>query len=261
MSIKNVFNKIYRVKKGNVYWKHEHFLVVAHRGAAGYAPENTMAAFRKAVELKADFIELDIQMSKDGELVVIHDPTVDRTTNGVGEIRNLTYNEIKQLDAGKWFHKNFSGEKVPTLQEVLTEFSGKISFLIEIKNPNLYPEIVEKLTNILSEKQQTNDIIVQSFDFELLEKVHQQLPTLKLGLLVKYRIHGISNVQLKDWSKLVQYINPNKALITKNLVKRIHSYKMRVMPYTVRDKKSIKGLLDSKIDGVITDFPDYFIEE
>ncbi|MGM0875316.1 MAG: glycerophosphodiester phosphodiesterase [Bacillota bacterium] len=260
------FRQIYNVRPIKVGEKNNlnksSFLVVAHRGASGYAPENTMVAFKKAVELKADYIELDVQMTKDGELVVIHDPNVDRTTNSIGEIRELTYHEIKKLDAGQWFHKKFSGQRIPTLQEVITECYGKIGLLIEIKNPNLYPTIAERLASELKKNNlhspQNDEVIVQSFDFELLQKFKQIVPNVPVGLLVKYRVHGISNVQLKEWSSLVQYINPNKALITKKLVKRIHSYKIKVIPYTVRDKKSIKGLMDAKIDGIVTDYPDYF---
>ncbi|KKI90213.1 hypothetical protein WQ54_19685 [Bacillus sp. SA1-12] len=234
---------------------------IAHRGASGYAPENTMISFRKALELKADYIELDIQMTKDGEIVVIHDATVDRTTNSTGHVSDFTYEELKRLDAGEWFHKKFSGQRIPTFQEVINEFHGKIGFLIEIKHANLYPAIAERLAAELKrnslDSPGENKMIIQSFDFELLEKFNKLAPNVPLGLLVKYRVQGISNVQLKEWSKLVQYINPNKALVTKRLVNKIHSFHMKVMPYTARDKKAIKALKQAKVDGIITDFPDY----
>src|SRR5699024_7283151 len=98
---------------------------VAHRGASGHAPENTMAAFQKGFEMKADYIEIDVQMTKDGELIVIHDTTVDRTTNGTGNVGDLTFEEIKQLDAGSWFSDEYAGEKIPTFEEILDEFRGK----------------------------------------------------------------------------------------------------------------------------------------
>ncbi|MCM3440606.1 glycerophosphodiester phosphodiesterase [Metabacillus halosaccharovorans] len=237
-------------------------LVVAHRGASGYAPENTMAAFEKALQMKSDYLEIDIQMTKDEKLVVIHDPTVDRTTNGTGEVHQYTYEELRNLDAGGWFHKRFTGQYIPTLEEVIETYKNKMGLLVEIKNPVMYPNLILKLEEVMKkcnvDRPINNEIIIQSFDFEWLETFHKSLPNIPLGLLVKYRVHGISKVQLRDWSSLVQYINPNKALITKNLVKRIHSYDMKVMPYTVRDKKSIKNLIDANVDGIITDFPDYF---
>jgi glycerophosphoryl diester phosphodiesterase len=258
------FHPIKRLlEKNDSNHKHK-IIVVAHRGASGYAPENTIAAFNKAIELEADYIELDVQMSKDGELVVIHDSNVTRTTNSNGEVRELSSKELKELDAGQWFHQKFTGEKIPTLQEVIRECKGKIGLLIEIKNPNLYPTIAESLATELKKHHlnfpQDAEVIVQSFDFELLQKFNQIAPDVPLGLLVKYRVQGISHVQLKEWSTLVQYINPNKALVTKKLVKRIHNNKMKVFPYTVRDKKSIKSLMDAKVDGIVTDYPDYFNE-
>lgn len=240
-------------------------IVVAHRGAAGYAPENTMAAFYKAKELKSDFIELDIQITKDGEIVVIHDQKVDRTTNGVGEVKDFTYSDLTKLDAGEWFHTKFKGEKVPTLKQVLAEFHGKIGILIEIKHPALYPGIEQKLASLLNEvvgdeHLSESQIIVQSFDFELLQSLNRISANIPLGLLVKYRVHGISSAQLKDWTSIVQYINPNKALITKKLVKKIHTYNVKVIPYTVRDKKSINGLVNAGVDGIVTDYPDYIVD-
>jgi len=245
--------------------KKDHPSIVAHRGASGYAPENTMSAFEKALQMNANYLELDIQMTKDEKLVVIHDPTVDRTTSGTGEVRQYTYKDLRNLDAGGWFHKRFSGQYIPTLEEVIETYKNKIGLLIEVKNPGMYPNLIYKLEELLKKCQvdcpRNDEVIVQSFDFEWLERFHKSLPQIPLGLLVKYRIHGVSKVQLRDWSSLVQYINPNKALVTKKLVKRIHAYHMKVMPYTVRDKKSIKGLLDAKVDGIITDFPDYIIHK
>ncbi|MCM3651938.1 glycerophosphodiester phosphodiesterase [Metabacillus litoralis] len=261
-NVQQLYKKRGLFKKANL--NKPSILVVAHRGASGYAPENTMVAFKKALELKADFIELDVQMTKDNVLVVIHDSNVARTTNGTGEVREFSYKELKMLDTGLWFNRKFSGQRIPTLQEVITEFRGKMGLLIEIKNPDLYPTIAESLASELKKNNldcpRNDEVIVQSFDFELLQRFHQIVPNVPLGLLVKYRVHGISNVQLREWSSLVRYINPNKALITKGLVKRIHSYKLKVIPYTVRDKKSIKGLIDAKVDGVVTDYPDYLKE-
>jgi glycerophosphoryl diester phosphodiesterase len=253
--IQSIVEKIDQMKKSKL-------LIIAHRGASGYAPENTLAAFKKAIELKADYIELDVQLTKDGELVIIHDSNVARTTNGTGEVCELTYEEIRKLDAGKWFHMKFSEQRIPTLQEVITVCSGKIGLLIEIKNPNLYPSIAEKLALELKKNNldapQNDEVIVQSFDFELLKTFNKFAPNIPLGLLVKYRVQGISNIQLKEWSSLVNYLNPNKALVTKRFIRRIHSNKLKVFPYTVRDKKSIKRLIDSKVDGIVTDYPDYF---
>lgn len=232
--------------------------IIAHRGASGYAPENTIAAFNKAVELKADYIELDIQMAKDGTLVVIHDRSVDRTTNGTGDVKNLTYEELKKLDAGSWYNEKFRGERIPTLDEVITMYKGSIGMLIEVKHPEFYPEIIEQLGKFfIKYNLEDQKVIVQSFDFELLKKFHNLFPEIPLGLLVKYRVKGVSDVEIQKWSKVVQYVNPNKALVTKRLVKRIHSFDIKVMPYTARDKKTINRLIRANVDGIVTDYPDY----
>src|SRR3954452_5816424 len=107
--------------------------IIAHRGASGYAPENTIAAFDKALEIKTDYIEIDVQRSKDGKLVIIHDHKVDRTTNGTGYVRDLTYEQLKRLDAGSWNGPQFSGEKIPSFEEILDRYHGKIGILIELK--------------------------------------------------------------------------------------------------------------------------------
>lgn len=112
---------------------------VAHRGASAYAPENTIAAYDKAVKMKADYIEIDVQRSKDGELVLIHDTTVDRTTDGSGKVGDFTFEELRSLDAGSWKGEQFAGEQIPTFDEILDRYHGKIGILVELKAPELYP--------------------------------------------------------------------------------------------------------------------------
>ncbi|MBM7551495.1 glycerophosphodiester phosphodiesterase [Thalassobacillus pellis] len=236
-------------------------LNIAHRGASGYAPENTMAAFDKAVEMKADMFELDVQMSKDGKLVVIHDTTVDRTTDGTGNVRDLTYEELKKLDAGSWFNEEFAGEKIPTLGEVLDAYRGKIGILIEVKSPSLYPGIEQKIADELIErnlhKPANEKIIVQSFNHESMAKFHHLLPSVPVGVLVGYSPDGISDEQLMDFASYADYVNPSKSMVTSELVDRIHAFGMKTHPWTVRDRNSADFLLQAGVDGIITDYPDY----
>jgi glycerophosphoryl diester phosphodiesterase len=158
---------------------------VAHRGASGYAPENTQAAFQKGLELGADFLEFDVHLSKDGELIIIHDDKLNRTTNGKGLVKDLTLAELKELDAGGTFDATFIGEKIITLDELLDEFYGKIGLLIEIKKSHLYPGIEEKVVALLEEYGDLSIIIVQSFDVESMRKVHSLLPELQIAILMK----------------------------------------------------------------------------
>ena len=142
--------------------------IFAHRGSKGTHPENTLASFKEAVRVGSDGIELDVHLTKDGHLVVIHDETVDRTTNGTGEIRSLTLAEIKELDAGSWFHNKYAGEKIPTLEEVLlllTElgFNGQLN--IELKTDVIqYKGLVEKCLALQSAKDWPFAIVYSSFN-------------------------------------------------------------------------------------------------
>ncbi|MFB4162352.1 glycerophosphodiester phosphodiesterase [Alteribacillus sp. JSM 102045] len=236
-------------------------LNISHRGASGYAPENTMAAFEKAVDMKSEMFELDVQMSKDGELVVIHDTTVDRTTDGTGEVKDLTYDEIAELDAGSFFSEEFEGEKIPTLGEVLDQFKGRSGILIELKSHSKYPGIEQKVADELTsrnmDKPNNNKIIVQSFDHESMETFHSILPSVPVGVLLNYSPDGISEAELSDFAQYADYVNPNKDMIDADLLERIHDFEMETHPWTVRDQESADYLLNLGVDGIITDYPDY----
>ena len=176
--------------------------IFAHRGSKGTHPENTLASFKEAVRVGSDGIELDVHLTKDGHLVVIHDETVDRTTNATGEIRNLTLAEIKELDAGSWFHNKYAGEKIPTLEEVLlllTElgFNGQLN--IELKTDVIqYEGLVEKCLALQSTKEWPFAIVYSSFNPYTLVELKQANPSQEIGLLFeskewadKGRLNGI----------------------------------------------------------------------
>ena len=241
--------------------KNKNVDVIAHRGASGYAPENTIPAFDKAVEMHADYFEIDVQMSKDGELVLIHDNSVDRTTDGSGMVKDLTLEELQQLDAGSWFGEEFAGTKIPTFEEVLDRYRGKIGILIELKSPELYPGVEEKVVQALKERNMDNPsngkIIIQSFNHDSVKKVRELLPNIPLGVLLSYHANGFTNEQLQNFATYADYFNPNKANITSELVERIHAHGLMTHPWTVRDRESAQFLLDVGVDGIITDFPDY----
>lgn len=234
---------------------------IAHRGASGYAPENTIAAFDKALKMKADYFELDVQMSKDGKLVLIHDVTVDRTTDGTGRVGDLTFKELRRLDAGSWFDPAFAGERIPTLEEALDRYRGKIGILIEIKNPELYPGIERKVAKALKKrnlhKPRNGKIIVQSFNHDSVKKFHSLLPSVPVGVLISYRDEGISDKELRNFAKYADYVNPNKDMVDRSLVKRIHRFGMKTTPWTVRDRAEADRLKSIRVDGIVTDYPDY----
>ncbi|WP_461179100.1 glycerophosphodiester phosphodiesterase [Virgibacillus ainsalahensis] len=234
---------------------------VAHRGASGHAPENTMAAFQKAFEMKADYIEIDVQMTADGELIAIHDTTVDRTTDGAGFVGDFTLEEIQALDAGSWFGEAFVGEQIPTFEEILDEYRGKIGILIELKSPELYPGIEEKVAETLMERNmhrpQNGKIIVQSFNHESVQTSKEFLPGIPHGVLAGITWAGVSDEQLEEFAGYADYFNPNMNIVDYELVERVHISGMEIYPYTVRAQEEADRLMDLGVDGIITDFPEY----
>ncbi|MDM5224393.1 glycerophosphodiester phosphodiesterase family protein [Peribacillus sp. NJ11] len=233
---------------------------IAHRGASGYAPENTIAAFDKALEMKVDYIEIDVQRSKDGELVVMHDNKVDRTTDGTGYIKDLTFEQLRSLDAGSWKGEQFTGEKISTFGEVLDRYHGKIGILIELKSPELYPGIEESVAQELIERNldypQNEKIIIQSFNFESMKKIDALLPKVPIGVLTSSKAHTTEQA-LEDFATYADYFNPIYGIVTEDLVNQVHSHGMKISSWTVRSHESAEFLLSMNVDAIITDFPDY----
>ncbi|MFP7298860.1 glycerophosphodiester phosphodiesterase [Neobacillus niacini] len=233
---------------------------VAHRGATGYAPENTIAAFDKGVDMKADYIEIDVQRSKDGELVIIHDTTVDRTTDGTGNVKDLTFEQLRSLDAGSWKGEEFKGEQIPTFDEILDRYHGKVGILIELKAPELYPgieaQVAEELKERNLDKPQNEKIIIQSFNFESMKITNSLLPKVPIGVLTSNRAHTTEHA-LKEFATYADYFNPSYGIVTKELVDQVHSLGMKIQSWTVRSQEAADFLLEMDVDGIITDYPDY----
>lgn len=234
---------------------------VAHRGASGHAPENTISAFDKAVEMKADYIEIDVQMTQDGKLVVIHDTTVDRTTNGAGPVGDYTLEEIQKLDAGSWFDEEFAGEQIPTFDEIMDRYRGKIGILIELKAPELYPEVEEEVTESLIQRNMhrpnNGKIIIQSFNHESVQQSKELLPNIPHGVLVGATWADVTDEQLAQFAAYADYFNPNMNIVTEKLVDRVHTTGLKIFPYTVRAQEQANNLFELGVDGIITDFPEY----
>ena len=170
-------------------------LVVAHRGASGYAPENTFASFALGLEQGADLLELDVHLSRDGEPVVIHDEALDRTTDGRGLVVEHTVAELRQFDAGAWFGPQFAGQRIPTLDEVLAWARGRICLALEIKNaPSFYPGIEAKIAALLDRHDMLRRTLVISFDHPALRRLGGLAPGLLTGAL--YACRPVDQVDL-----------------------------------------------------------------
>lgn len=225
--------------------------IIAHRGASGSAPENTLASFRSAMDIGADFIELDIHLSKDGELIVMHDETVTRTTNGKGKIRNLTLEQIKSLDAGSWFGDKFKGLVVPTLDEVFQLSGGKIKLLIEVKGSSRkYPGIEKKLVETIYKYYAKDWCIVQSFDDEILKNISQLDPSIVLHQLIVGRIFP------PVIPEFIRAVNPNHHFVSGKKIEKIHSQGKKIFVWTVNEEKRMGKLISMEVDGIITNYPE-----
>ncbi|NEZ45731.1 glycerophosphodiester phosphodiesterase [Clostridium niameyense] len=229
--------------------------IMAHRGAAAYAPENTIAAFTKAIEMKADAIELDIHLSKDDHIVVIHDEKVDRTTNGKGLVMEFTLEELKRLDAGSWFNKEFKNEKIPTLREVLELVAYKnIDLNIEIKaGYRVYPNIEEKLLRLLKEYEIMDRCIISSFDHYSLVKIKNLCLEIKTGML-----YSASLYEPWDYAKSIKVdaLHPFYITVTEDFIKKAYMNSLEINPYTVDDEIIMGKLALGGVSNIITNYPD-----
>lgn len=235
-------------------------LIIAHRGASGYAPENTMAAFELAERLGADFIELDVRMSKDGELAVIHDKTLDRTTNKAGFVHHYTLRELQGIDAGSRFHPVFSEQTIVSLEEVMDRFAGRIGLLIEIKNPPLYPGIEEKVAEVIrrygpAQGIAGTSIIIQSFDFKSMRRMHSLLPDIPIAVLVHANQHPLTDKTLDEIASYASYINYSHDVLDERTVRGIHARSRKVMAWTVRNIHDMERVQQLGVEGIITDYP------
>lgn len=230
-------------------------LIIAHRGASRQAPENTMAAFRKALELGAGGIELDVHLSSDGHLMVTHDELVDRTSNGKGLVRDKTFAELRELDFGSWFSTQFKGEKIPELVEVLQLIDGWYGFLnIEIKNgPVFYPGIEKAVADAIAEHGLVPRIIISSFNhYSLVEirKINTGIKTAPLYMAGLY----------KPWEYArnigAEAIHPLFYNIVPEVMKGCKLNGVKVHPFTVDKPEHIKAVIAAGVDGIITNVPD-----
>lgn len=232
--------------------------VWAHRGASGwdrqYAPENTMPAFQKAVEMGADGIELDVQLTRDGEIVICHDERIDRTSRGQGWIRDYTLAELKKIDFGKP-HVEYGFVEIPTLREFLEFIKPTgLNVNIELKTGVLYYEGLEEKTYRLAEKFGLNDrIIYSSFNHYSLEKLKNTFPNARIGLLM-----GADTVRLPDYPKLfgAEALHPPEWLVTKDYMDKCHAHGLKVNTWTVDNPGRMKELIKMGVDAFITDCPD-----
>lgn len=234
--------------------------VIAHRGGAQLAPENTLSAIHKAIELEVDMIEIDVILSKDGEVIVIHDDTVDRTSDGEGVVKEMTLAELKMLDAGSWFDAKFAGERIPTLDETLEAIQGKCILLIEIKDGDEeYPGLEAKVVDAIKRYHAEDWVIVQSFNERSVLRVGEMSKDFPTFFLMGSSFSDFydklpasaSNTTLPYTGVAIHH----KA-INADQVKKLHELGYQVLVWTVNSKEDIQQTIQYQVDGIITDRPD-----
>ena len=229
-----------------------HPLNLGHRGASSLAPENTLDAFAAAQAAGADGVEFDVQLSKDGELVVIHDDRLERTTNGRGLVAAHTLAELKTLDAGSWFDARFAGQAIPILQDVFDLLGNQMLLNIEIKSKSGTPggELEEKVAGCVRRNQLEPYVLISSFNPASLAHIQTVAPELRVGYLFEGQVDGAVIAQLRPHA-----LHPGWRVVSGELVERAHAAGQRVNVWTVNEERDLRSMVEMGVDGIVTNFP------
>ncbi len=233
-------------------------LIIAHRGYRAKYPENTLAAFQGAIDAGVDMIELDVLLTKDRKTVVIHDETLDRTTNGEGLVSDHTLLEIKALDAGSWFDARFNGERLPTLQEVLDLVKGRVFINIEIKRsayePHHPPDAIEKqIVDLVKRKNAVESVLISSFEWRVLERLAAMKEAPAIALLSGNPDEGNPLEACRALGAFSWH--PSAVALKEEHVRKMHEEGILVLPYHVDTLEDIKRMVEMGVDGLIVDDP------
>lgn len=233
--------------------------VIAHRGFSGETPENTLVAIRKAIEVGADMVEVDVTVTADGHVVLLHDETLDRTTDGEGPPTAMTLEEIKGLDAGSWFAPEFAGERVPTLAEALEVVKDRILINVEIKSEAVEHGVVPKVADLIIEHGMLDQVVVSSFSPEALARMKTTAPAIVTASLYNKELHTG-----RDPLEIIQAVgsrgfNISGKRLTPRMVERCHAHGIPVAVYTVNETTDLRTMMAMGVDAVFTDYPDRMI--
>lgn len=229
-------------------------LKIGHRGAAGTHPENTMASFLRAAELGCDGVEFDIHRTSDGEIIVIHDATLERTTNGTGLVRSKTLAEIKQVDAGSWKGAAFAGERVPTLREVIRGTAPTFQLFVEMKAGSVhYPGIEEQILELLREEGALQRSQISSFDHHALRRLRELSPDVELGMLFSANVLDPVGMARECGASA---LHPFWQWASPAMLEQARAARMKVNVWTVNEPPYIGMMKALGVDGIMSDFPD-----
>lgn len=236
------------------------FTIIAHRGASAYAPENTHSAFKLAIQMKAEMIELDILLTRDGIPVVIHDEKLKRTTTGKGRVKEFTLKELKELDTGSWFGPEFKDEPFPTLEEVLNYTKNVIAVNIEIKTESVTDEVkegvVEKSLEIVKRVGVEDQVIFSSFDYRVMKHLEQLDPEMPKAILYEKKQSGrkLPSELVNEYK--VDAFNCSYKQLSDKWVQDLTSHNIPFNIYTVDDESKMKELISKGASGIFSNKPD-----
>jgi glycerophosphoryl diester phosphodiesterase len=239
-------------------------IVIAHRGFSAEAPENTLAAVRAAIAAGADMVEVDVTLTADGEVVVIHDDTLDRTTDGSGPVATHTLDQLLRLDAGSWFARRFRGERIPTLAQLLDEVRGRILINVEIKPEAVGEEaeggIAERVVRLIREREMRDGVIVSSFEPRALLQIAELDPELATASLYNEKLHRDMDPLAIVGAVGARALNLSQDQVTPAIVELCRQNRIQVGVYTANRAKEMRRLIRMDVDAIFTDRPDRLIE-
>lgn len=239
---------------------------IAHRGASGYAPENNLSAIKKALELNSTYIEIDVHMTSDGEVVSIHDSSIDRTSNKSGKVNDYSLSQLKSFDFGSWYDEKFKEERIPSLKEVLEITAEKAVLIIELKyGSDDYKGIEEKIVNLIKEMNLSENVILKSFSLKILNKFEKIAPNMKR---LYCTFGGNSWITLDNFLRFkgifegasFQYLQVHKYFLSENLIRKAHEKNIKVVVWDVHDEKSMQKFSKMGVDFIESDYPDLVLK-
>ena len=235
--------------------RYDNSIVTAHRGGAGIAPENTMVAMKKAIELGAGFSELDVQETSDGVLILLHDKTLERTAGVDLNIWEMPYDSLTSYEVGSWFAPEFAGEPISKLADVMGAVKGKMKLNIELKMSGHEKFLIEKVIDLINEKDFRSECIITSFDLAAIKKVRQLDKDLKVGYIFS-KYPEDEDVFTAD----VDLLSVKYKLVDEEFIRKAHANNKEVHVWTVNDPEMMKKLIGWGVNSIITDYPDKLLD-
>jgi len=228
--------------------------IMGHRGAAGLAPENTIPGFQKSLDLGVKWVEMDIRPNLDGELVLLHDKNLKRTTDGEGDINEISTEALKDIDAGKVFSPEFAGTRVPSLAELLENFHDSLNLNIEMKEfEDRVDEQITRLFELLDKYQLRHKVLISSFRENILQALREADSRVRLGIISGKNVDALKRVSTElD----CEFVNPNSKVLSQQLVQWAHDNGKKIAAWTANDPEMVHLFMQVNVDYIVTDYPD-----